>query len=150
MSVIIRPACEADYDSLTGIWVQGWHMTDPAAPNPPDDLFEQLRARIPREIETGEWSLFAAEEDGRIAGMLATKPGHLDQLYVAEDRRSHGIGQQLLDFAKAEMPTGFWLRTHVLNTGGHKFYEREGLTHARTEPHPRHPETITRIYEWQP
>lgn len=146
----IRPAQEADYEALACVWGQGWLLTDPAAPSLPDDLLDQLRARIRHEMESGDWKLFAAEDEGIIVGMLAMKPGHLDQLFVAEDRRSHSIGKQLLDFAKIEMPQGFWLRTHNLNTGGHKFYEREGMVHARTEPHPRFPETIVRIYEWKP
>ena len=148
--VHIRQAREADYEDLARIWAQGWLLTDPDAPRPPDGLLDQLRVRIRHEMESGGWSLFAAVGKNEVTGMLALKPGHLDQIFVAENQRSAGIGKQLLNLAKAEMPQGFWLRTHVLNTGGHKFYEREGMVHARTEPHPRHPETIVRIYRWKP
>ncbi len=103
-------------------------------------------------MESGEWSLFAAEEDGTIAGMIAIKraDNHLDQIFVANDRRSQGIGKAMLDFVKAEMPGGFWLRTHALNIDGHRFYAREGMIHTRMEPHPRFPENIVRIYAWKP
>jgi GNAT superfamily N-acetyltransferase len=148
----IRPAQEIDYDALARIWAQGWLLTDPSAPKPPDDLFDQLRSRISREMESGDWSLFTAEDGEVIVGMIAIKraDNHLDQIFVADDRRSQGIGKTMLDFVKAEMPHGFWLRTHALNTDGHRFYAREGMTHTRMEPHPRVPENIVLIYEWKP
>ena len=148
--IVIRPAVAADYDALARIWFQGQTPFDGG--ETPPGLLSELRARLPREAADGAWSIFAAEFDGRVAGLLAiiASEGVLRQLFIDEALRSHGIGKALLDFAKQQMPDGFWLRTHSLNLRGHRFYEREGLAHLRTEPHPQHPEVIFRIYAWQP
>ena len=147
--VTIRPAVEADYDALARIWFQGQVPFDGS--QTPPDLHAELRARLPHEAAGGGWTIFAAEHEGRVAGLLAMiiSDGVLRQLFIDETLRSRGIGKALLDFAKQRMPDGFWLRTHALNVRGHRFYEREGLTHLRTEPHPQHPEVIFRIYAWE-
>jgi GNAT superfamily N-acetyltransferase len=146
----IRPAQEADYIRLADIWLQGQTPFDGGVM--PPGLHAELQARLPREVAQNGWTVFAAAFDGRIAGFLAldTANGVLRQLFIDENLRSRGIGKALLDFAKREMPAGFWLRTHSLNVRGHRFYEREGLMHLRDEPHPRFPETLFRIYTWAP
>lgn len=148
--ITIRHAAPADYDALARIWFQG-HAPFDGGETPPG-LHAELRARLPLEAADRGWTIFAAEYEGRVAGLLAiiVSRGVLRQLFIDEALRSHGIGKALLDFAKQQMPDGFWLRTHSLNVRGHRFYEREGLTHLRTEPHPQHPEAIFRIYAWEP
>jgi GNAT superfamily N-acetyltransferase len=147
---VIRPAREADHAALARVWFEGSAPFDGGTA--PPGLYDELRARIPREIATGGWSVFAAELDGRVVGLLAVHPGDgvLTELFVAADQRSRGIGKALLDHAKGLMPEGFWLRTHARNVRAHKFYEREGLAHVHTEPHPNHPEEIFRVYAWKP
>ncbi|HXC54289.1 MAG TPA: GNAT family N-acetyltransferase [Rhizomicrobium sp.] len=148
--ITIRPARAADYDRLTQVWIEGRVPLTGESDAVPPGLLDELRARIPREVASGGWSLFAGERDGRIVGMLAIilAERQLDQIFVAKAARSQGTGKALLDFAKTRMPDGFWLRTHTRNVPGHKFYEREGLIHRRDAPHPRHPEEMFRIYEW--
>jgi GNAT superfamily N-acetyltransferase len=84
--------------------------------------------------------------------MMALFPAEprLDQLFVEETLRSHGIGKRLLEHAKARMPGGYQLRTHSLNTNAQRFYAREGMRHLRDEPHPRHPEELFSVFEWRP
>jgi GNAT superfamily N-acetyltransferase len=149
MSITIRPAQESDYDVLARIWWQGQTPFD-GTPTPPE-LYDTLRARLPQEVADNDWRVFAAEADGRVAGLLALslREASLRQIFIDETMRSRGIGKALLDFTKTQMPDGFWLRTHALNARGHQFYEREGLTHLRTEPHPQHPEVMFRIYGWR-
>jgi GNAT superfamily N-acetyltransferase len=45
--------------------------------------------------------LTAARFDGRVAAFLVRTPGWIEQLYVDPDLRGRGIGQRLLDWAKA-------------------------------------------------
>jgi GNAT superfamily N-acetyltransferase len=148
----IRATRPDDFVDIARIWVQGWLAPlkghDRA---PPENLFETLRARIPRELEAG-WELSVAVLDGRVVGMMAlfVAEPRLDQLFVEEELRSHGIGKRLLDHAKTRMPGGFWLRTHSLNTKAQYFYAREGMRHLRDEPHPRHPEELFSVFEWRP
>ena len=68
---------------------------------------------------------------------------------VALNSQRQGIGKALLDFTKAQLPTGFWLRTNIENDGARRFYMREGLAHVEDKPHPRFPDNITSIYEWR-
>jgi GNAT superfamily N-acetyltransferase len=149
--VRIRAAGVEDHATLAGIWFEGSTPYDGGVP--PPSLYDELLRRIPREIETGGWNVFAAEQEGAgVVGLLAVHLAEqtVTELFVAADRRSRGIGKAMLDHANALMPDGFWLRTHTRNVRAHWFYEREGLVHRRTEPHPRHPEEIFRIYEWRP
>lgn len=151
MSVTIRAAAEKDHGRVAQIWFDGAQDASGGhAPAP--ELRDVLRARVPREIASGRWTLFVAENDGAVIGMLALSLGEkqLDQIFVAGAARSAGVGKALLDRAKAAMPDGFWLRTHDGNGRAHAFYEREGLRLARTVPHPDRPEQMYRVYEWPP
>ena len=150
--ITIRHAREDEFDAVAQIWVQGWlSPLDGEPATPPDNLFEMLRARIPRELDAG-WILHIAVHDARVVGLSAIKPAerHLDQLYVDETLRSRGVGKILLDHVKAQMPAGFWLRTHSRNLRAQRFYRRESLVHLRDEPHPRHPDDLFSLFEWQP
>lgn len=147
--IVIRPAQAKDHATLGHIWRQG--QADPetgAIATQPSAL--TLSQRLAREVAENGWEVFAAEADGRIAGLLALSPRErsLRELFIEETLRSHGIGKALLDFTKARMTDGFWLRTHARNVKAHRFYEREGLRLDRIEPHPEHPEIMFRIYEW--
>ncbi len=84
--------------------------------------------------------------------ILATIPDEraLDQIFLGDGARGRGLGREILDFVKREMPEGFWLRTHITNVAAQRFYEREGLTHTRDAPHPRVPEAMFRWYAWTP
>ena len=151
-AIYFRPAREDEFDAVAQTWVQGWMSPLDGAPatSPPDNLFEMLRARIPRELEAS-WILHVAVEQERVVGFSAIKPAenNLDQLYVDETLRSRGIGRQLLDNVKTQMPDGFWLRTHSRNLRAQCFYQREGMVHLRNEPHPRHPEELFSIFGWK-
>ena len=79
---------------------------------------------------------WVGELDGTICGFLALDltDGLLTALYLDADARGRGLGQALLDRAKAERPTGLGLWTFVANTGARRFYEREGFVEvARTD-----------------
>ena len=58
-----------------------------------------------------------------------------------------GIGTALLDFAKARMPDGFWLRTSVDNRRACRFYQREGMIRGEEQTHPTLGH-LTVIYRW--
>jgi GNAT superfamily N-acetyltransferase len=68
-------------------------------------MLAENRVRIPREMAAG-WSLYAADDGGRIAAMLAFRPrdGYLDQLFVAPEHHGRGIGKMLLEFTRKHLP----------------------------------------------
>jgi hypothetical protein len=80
----IRPAHAAEYDEVARVWMTSWVSTGLAETS--DFLLANLRARVRHEIERG-WSLFVADDNGRLAAMLALHlPDlYLDQLFVAPE-----------------------------------------------------------------
>jgi GNAT superfamily N-acetyltransferase len=149
--VAITPYRDEDLVAVAQIWWQGWSPSPGEPDERPPSLLADMIERIPRELAT-RWSLFVATTDGTVVGMLAftREEKYLDELFVAETRRGHGIGKALLDFTKTQLPEGFWLRTNIENDGARRFYAREGLVHVEDRPHPRFPERVTSVYEWKP
>jgi GNAT superfamily N-acetyltransferase len=74
-------------------------------------LLAKLRARVPMEVEKG-WSLYVADDNGRLAAMLAMHlpDRYLDQLFVAPEYQGNGLGRRLLAFTRHHLPDEIWLR----------------------------------------
>ena len=145
---LLRPATPADYDGIAAIW----HLSASLPGVGPAQLpsLERLRARVEVEVGTG-WQLTVAEAGPEIIGFLAIKPAAaiLDQLFMHPEARGLGLGQLLLDAAKAQMPGGFTLFTRPGNTPARRFYEKHGLVHLRDELHPVFGDPIV-WYGWKP
>jgi len=86
--------------------------------------------------------------DSKIVGFCALHEKQLVQLFVAPDVQCRGIGKHLLDFVKAQRPSGFYLTTPTASRAGH-FYEREGLSRGKIGVHPTKGHEIVR-YDWCP
>ena len=99
-----------------------------------DALLAKLRARVPMEIEKG-WSLYVADDNGRLAAMLAMHVSdcYLDQLFVAPEYQGKGIGRQLLAFTRQQLPDEIWLRCVRENEKAWRWYEREGFVYEKKE-----------------
>jgi GNAT superfamily N-acetyltransferase len=141
ISPVVRPACEAEFDEVARLWKRSWESTGLGSAG--DAALEELRARIPKEIDAG-WRLYVVDEDGALTGMLAVRPAdnHLDQLFVAPERQGLGLGKRMLAFARQLMPTEMWLRCSLANERAWRWYEREGFVRERVEhrlewSHPR-------------
>jgi GNAT superfamily N-acetyltransferase len=125
-SLTIRPACPDEYDEVARIWMESWVST--GLEDGSKYLLANLRARVAREIENG-WSLYVADDDGRIAAMLALhlQRRYLDQLFVAPDYQGKGLGRQLLAFTRKHLPDEIYLRCVRENDKAWRWYEREGF-----------------------
>jgi ribosomal protein S18 acetylase RimI-like enzyme len=143
----IRKALESENDEVARIWGESWLSIGLEAPS--EKLFADLRARVPREIANG-WSLYVADDAGRIAAMLAfrLRDGYLDQLFVAPEYHGRGIGKLLLQFTRKNLPDEIWLRCASLNQKAWHWYEREGFVLEREEPHPESG-LMMRYYRWR-
>src|SRR5262249_22102112 len=99
----IRAAAPADYDGLARIWLESWYSTGLKTMFDPG--LATLQKRIPEEIAKG-WALYAVEQDGDLAAMLALQPRdfYLDQLWVAPAHQGLGIGRALLEFTRRQFP----------------------------------------------
>jgi ribosomal protein S18 acetylase RimI-like enzyme len=122
----LRLARPDEYDEVARVWMESWVSTglDEAS----NFLLANLRARVPREIENG-WTLYVADDDGRIAAMLALHlPDlYLDQLFVAPGYQGKGLGRRLLAFTREHLPDEIWLRCVRENDSAWRWYEREGF-----------------------
>jgi ribosomal protein S18 acetylase RimI-like enzyme len=146
--MIVRAAAPEDHSRLADLWFDSWMSIGIA--NETDLDRTGVRARFFSEA-AGRWSLFAAEVDGKIVGLLALVPeeSRIDQIFVDPARKGTGVGLALLDFAKAEMPDGLVLTTHENNVRARAFYEREGFVLTGMEPDVRHRRTKCH-YAWRP
>jgi len=83
---LVRPAHRDEYDEVARVWMESWVSTglDTAS----DALLTKLRDRVHQEVDNG-WSLFVADDGGRLAAMLAIDIPklYLDMLFVAVDGR---------------------------------------------------------------
>ncbi len=122
----IRPARADEYDDLARVWMESWVSTGLAEASP--FLLANLRARIAKEIGDG-WSLFVADDDGKLAAMLALHlpKRYLDQLMVAPAYQGRSLGRHLLAFTRTHLPDEIWLRCVRENEKAWRWYEREGF-----------------------
>ena len=144
----VRAATPADYSVLADLWYDSWMSVGIA--NETDLDRAGVRTRFYHEA-AGRWSLFAAEDGGKITGLLALVPeeARIDQIFVEPAFKGAGVGLELLNFAKAHMPDGIVLTTHEENLRARAFYGREGFRLTGREPDERHRRTKCH-YAWHP
>jgi GNAT superfamily N-acetyltransferase len=143
----IRPARPDEYDEVARVWMESWVST--GLEDGSKYLLANLRARVSREIENG-WSLYVADDDGRIAAMLALhlSDRYLDQLFVAPDYQGNGLGRQLLGFTREHMPDEISLRCVRENDKAWRWYEREGFVFEKQAVEPMTGFTM-KYYRWK-
>ena len=129
-SPIIRPALPHEYDAIARVWMDSWAST--GIEQASNFLLAKLCARIPLEVERG-WSLFVADDDGKLAAMLALHLPklYLDQLFVAPEYQGQNLGRQLLAFTRQQLPDEIELRCVRENEKAWRWYEREGFVYEK-------------------
>ena len=134
-TLTIRPARADEYDEVARVWMESWVST--GLEEASKYLLANLRARVPHEMEKG-WTLYVADDDGRIAAMLALHlpDRYLDQLFVAPDYQGKGLGRQLLAFTRKHLPDEIWLRCVRENDKAWRWYEREGFVFEKETVEP--------------
>ncbi|PYT71942.1 MAG: N-acetyltransferase [Acidobacteria bacterium] len=113
----------------------------------------QLRQRLRALLPAAQNAVFVAEaKDAGVVGWLhVSKQALLESevraevngLVVADGHRSLGAGAQLLaaaeDWARKHGCKGMSVRSNVIREGAHKFYERNGYEHYKTQKSFRKP-----------
>jgi ribosomal protein S18 acetylase RimI-like enzyme len=144
---VIRTARADEVDEIGRVWMESWVSTglDEAS----NFLLANLRARVAREIENG-WSLYVADDEGRIAAMLALhlQRRYLDQLLVAPDYQGNGLGRRLLGFTRDHLPDEILLRCVRENDRAWRWYEREGFVFEKEAVEPMNGFTM-KYYRWK-
>jgi ribosomal protein S18 acetylase RimI-like enzyme len=143
----LRPARSDEYDDVAQVWMESWVST--GLEDASNFLLANLRARVLREIENG-WSLYVADDDGRIAAMLALhlQRRYLDQLFVAPDYQGRGLGRRLLSFTRERLPDEILLRCVRENDKAWRWYEREGFVFEKEAVEPM-TGFVMKYYRWK-
>jgi ribosomal protein S18 acetylase RimI-like enzyme len=131
-TLTIRLARTDEYDAVAEVWMRSWLSV--GIETPTEWLLKNLRERIPKEVENG-WSLYVADDGGRVAAMLAfrLRDGYLDQLFIAPEYQSKGLGKRLLGFTREHLPDEIWLRCVRENERAWRWYEREGFVFEKEQ-----------------
>ena len=143
----IRPARPDEYDEIARVWMESWVSTGLAEAS--DVLLTALRVRLREEVENG-WTVFVAEDQATLAGMLALhlSDNYLDQLFVAPTYHGKSVGQQLLAFTRRLLPDEIWLRCAVGNEKAWRWYEREGFVFEGEKINPLNG-LMMKYYRWK-
>jgi ribosomal protein S18 acetylase RimI-like enzyme len=144
---VIRPARSDEYDEIARVWMSSWCST--GLEDASDSLLTKLRTRIPMEVERG-WSLYVADDEGVLAAMLALHRSdcYLDQLFVAPEYQSSGLGRRLLAFTRRQLPDEIWLRCVRENEKAWRWYEREGFVFEQEHTEPAMGR-VMKYYRWK-
>ena len=147
MPILIRPARPDEYDAIAQVWMDSWCSTGLEVPS--ERLLAILKERVPREIADG-WSLHVADDNGRLAAMLAIHIPklYLDQLMIIPAYQSQSLGRRLLAFTRDLLPNEIWLRCASGNEKAWRWYEREGFLLEKEEADPLHGRMM-KYYRWK-
>ncbi|QYU65996.1 GNAT family N-acetyltransferase [Leptolyngbya sp. 15MV] len=132
---MIRPARDDDADGFIRLIGDCW-AEYPGCVLDVDGEVPELRALATHFAQAGG-AAWAAEHEGRIVGMAATRPMHQDRafeickVYVAKTMRGTGLAHRLLDTAEGFARDAgaerliLWTDTRFLSA--HRFYEKRGF-----------------------
>jgi GNAT superfamily N-acetyltransferase len=92
--------------------------------------------------------VWVAEAEGAVIALLVLDEDWVDQLYVAPDWTSRGVGSRLLEMAKQCRPMGLQLWTFQANAGARRFYERNGFVATATTDCDNEEGAPDVLYQW--
>ncbi|MFS0865873.1 N-acetyltransferase family protein [Microbacterium sp. 179-B 1A2 NHS] len=126
--LVLRQAREADAAAIARLirqakaeampWLKVVHTLD-------EDVVWVAEVLMPRS------EVRVAQLDDRIVGFIATRPGWVEQLYVAPTAQGRGVGSALLLEHLRTAPGSLQLWTFQRNSRARAFYERHGFSPVR-------------------
>ncbi len=123
--VRIRRAEPVDASAAVEIMLAARHAAVPAIP-PLVHSDDEVRNWF-KQIVMTTCDVWLAIIDDNIAGLLVLDGNEIDQLYVAPNNTSSGLGSALIDHAKVVAHAHLELWTFANNHGARRFYERHGF-----------------------
>jgi GNAT superfamily N-acetyltransferase len=139
MSITIRPGTDADAEGFIRLIGDAW-AEYPNCVLDVDAEVPELRA-LATHFEKVGGALWAAEQDGELVGMVATRPlrdddeaWEIGRMYVAKSARGTGLAHSLLDGAERHAvehgAQRMILWTDTRFEAAHRFYEKRGYVRA--------------------
>jgi GNAT superfamily N-acetyltransferase len=137
-SIRIRKARRSDAERIAQLSGELGYPATPA----------QIAARLRQLTPASKHAVLVAEsaDAARVVGWIHVSVSHLlesdvqaevNGLVVAEGQRSAGAGAKLLEaaeeWARKRGCRGMNVRSNVIREGAHKFYERQGYEHYKTQ-----------------
>jgi len=134
MTAAIRPGRDEDAEGFIALIDTAW-AEFPGCVLDVDAETPELRA-LASHFAAADGALWAAESDGRLVGMVGTRPLRHDEayeicrMYVARECRGTGLAQRLLalaeDHARNAGAARMVLWTDTRFEAAHRFYEKHG------------------------
>ena len=127
---MIRTFEQRDLDSVMDIWLSS---NRDAHPFIPAAYWEENAATVKEQLPRAQ--VYVYEEGDRIAGFIGLNGDMVEGIFVAQGARSHGIGRQLINYAK-QTRKRLLLHVYAKNERALQFYRREGfvLREKTTDP----------------
>lgn len=147
--VIIRLMTPDEIVQVAEVWRRSRIDAVPALEARLGHSFEEDLEHFAQVVVPGN-SVWVAELDGMIVGMMAVQGSDLEKLYIEPRHQRRGIGTLLLEQAKHGSPSGLSLFTHQINTRARAFYEANGFraTKFGVSPPPENEPDV--CYVWTP
>jgi len=123
---MIRSYHEKDFEPITRFWYEAMRVAMPELDARMGYTLEDTRIYF-RNVVAVENHIWVYEFDDIPVGYLGIQGDFVDRLYVNPAYHRRGIGQTLLDHARALSPKHLWLYTHVANKMARAFYVKNGF-----------------------
>ena len=150
IAAVIRAATTDEAPAVTEVFLAARHAMKDIVPMVYGD--DETRVWM-RDAVFREDTITIAIMDGRVAAMMATKPGWIDHLYVHPDFHNRGLGTALVQTARhsPHAADGLQLWTFQTNTGARRFYARHGFREVElTDGQGNEEKTPDIRLEWRP
>ncbi len=147
-AISLRPYDPRDEDAAVALWLRTWQATYPDI-----DFAERLdwwHARWRSELAPTT-EIVVAEAAGDVIGFVTVDPRvlYLDQIVVAPEHWSSGVGAALIAKAKQISPAGLDLDVNTDNSRAIRFYDRQGFSIAGAGVNPISGKPVHRM-RWRP
>jgi len=123
---IIREYRADDFDAVTILWRISREKSLPDFQQKKGHFFYEDRNYFQNHVLIDN-EIWVAEVDNRPVAFMAMNDEFVDQLYIHPDYWRRGIGDALLNFARAQSPEHVWLYTLQVNVNARAFYEKNGF-----------------------
>lgn len=118
---MMRKMRQSELDTVMQIWLEANISAHPFIPKEYwMSNYEAVRPMIADGVTV-------YEEGGELLGFMGVRDGYIAGIFVKADRRSEGIGEKLIDYAK-EHNAALVLHVYLDNRQAVKFYLREEFT----------------------